>query len=501
MKPRVLLIYPPVTVYGSGKVGPHPPLGLAYIAAWLEKYKYEVKIVDALAEGANQIRAKGAFTHIGLTDNQIKKAIIEANPAIVGISVMFTAFAADAFRVAKIAKEVNKKIRVVIGGAHVSIDPKAALKDKNIDFAIQGEGEIAFLKLLKAIESGAGEEKVAGLTFRKGKKIFQNPPGAFIKNLDVLPFPARHLLPMHLYGRERSPFVMRNPSTGIVSSRGCPGRCVYCSIHAVWGHSWRGRSAKNVVDEIEILAKEYGIREIHFQDDSVSVDRKRLMGICDEIIKRKIDVRWTTPNGIAHWTLDEPLLRKMKKSGCYRVTFGIESGNLEMRRWVGKPYSLEQARRITLFANRIGMWTLATNIIGFPYESKKQIDDTIKFAVNSDVDFALFYRLGPRPGTPVYDVFKSEGWLPKNEEILFSESVSCRTKYFKENELYAVQNEAYRTFFRRRAISFLNPVRIGRKIHNLEDMKYVMGLIVAGIKMIFNFVSADRGVSSKTLRV
>lgn len=497
---RVLLIYPPTTIYGAGKIEPHAPLGLAYTAAVLEKEGYQVKILDALAEGAENVRRRGKMTRVGLSDNEIKRRIKEYGPDIVGVSVMFTAFAQDAHNVAKLIKKVNPKLSIVFGGAHPSIDPKAILKDKNVDIVVKGEGEITFLNLVRTLEKNKDYSAITGITFRKGRKIIANPLRPFIKDLDTLPFPARHLLPMKVYSEPEEEFVMREPVASMITSRGCPMNCVYCSIHSIWGHTWRGRNPQKVADEIEHLIRDYGIREIHFQDDSMSVNKKRMNEICDEIIGRKIDIKWATPNGIAHWTLDKPLLTKMKKAGCYRITFGIESGNPEIRRWVGKPFSLKQAKKLIQHANKIGMWTVATNIIGFPYETKEQINDTIQFAVDSDVDFALFFRLGPRLGTPVYEIFKKEGWLPKNERELYSESVACDTKYIKGKELYEIQNRAYSYFLRKRLISFLNPLRIKRKIHSLEDLRYAFQLSALPVRMLTDTIRMKTGVTSKTFR-
>lgn len=497
---KVLLIYPPQTIFGPGVAAVTPPLGLAYLAAYIEKLGYEVKILDCLAEGKGQDKFIGKSHRFGLGDKKIKKWIADFRPDVVGISVMFTAFAQDALDVAKLAKEVSRHIVVVFGGAHASIDPVATVKGKNVDIVVNAEGEITFSKLLKALENKSDLSKVTGIAFKEGKKAVLTPPTPVIKDLNSLPFPARHLLPMEKYQSENDPYNMRQPLTSIVTSRGCPAKCVYCSIHSIWGFGWRGRSPKNVVDEIEHLMKDYGIREISLQDDSASLNKKRMEEICEEIIRRKIDIRWSTPNGIAHWTMDKQLLEKMKQAGCYRITFGIESGNEEQRRWVGKPYSLAQAKELTQYANKLGFWTLATNIIGFPYETREQIEDTIKFSIDSDVDFALFFRLGPRPGTPVYEVFKKEGWLPKDERVLFSESVACDTKYLRGTDLYAIQNEAYSRFFKRRFLSFLNPTRIMRKIHSLEDFLYVGGLAVAGTKMALNLMGTKTGVTSKALK-
>ncbi|MEK7064536.1 MAG: radical SAM protein [Patescibacteria group bacterium] len=497
---KILLIYPPETIYGPGIAAVTPPLGLAYLAAYILKFGYEVQILDTLAEGKGQDKIIGKYHRFGLSEKKIKKWIADYQPDVVGISVMFTAFAQDALDVARLAKEVSKKIIVVLGGAHVSIDPKKTVMEKNVDVVVNGEGEVTFLNLLRALEGKSALSKVTGIAFRQGKKGVMTPPTPIVPDLDSLPFPARHLLPMEKYQSEHDPYNMRQPLTPIVTSRGCPAKCVYCSIHSIWGFGWRGRSPKNVVDELELLQKEYGIREVSLQDDSASLNKKRMAGICDEIINRKIDIRWTTPNGIAHWTLDKPLLEKMKKAGCYRITFGIESGNEEQRRWIGKPYSLAQAKELTQYANKLGFWTLATNIIGFPYETKDQMQDTINFAINSDVDFALFFRLGPRPGTPVYDVFKKEGWLPKDERVLFSESVACDTKYVKGHELYDIQNKAYSRFFKKRFLSFLNPMRIMRKIRSFEDVKYVSGLAFAGTKMALNLMGTKTGITSGALK-
>ena len=497
---KVLLIYPPATVYGPGEISPHFPLGLAYLAAFIEKKGYQVKVLDTLALGKNTIKARGKSRRVGLSDEDIAEIVQDFKPDVVGVSVMFTAYASDALSIASLIKKVSPHTYTVFGGAHVSIDPKAIVKNRQVDFAVYGEGEITFSNLLEALKKGKSVSKLTGIAYRKGRKLIQNPPTPFIKDLDSLPYPARHLLPMDQYDTQKDPFTMRHPYTSIITSRGCPGVCVYCSIHSIWGHRWRGRSAKNVVDEIEYLIKEYGIKELRLQDDSASLNKKRMAEICNEIIKRKMDIKWTTPNGIAHWTLDKPLLRKMKKAGCYRITFGIESGNPEMRRWVGKPFSLEQAKELTKYANNLGFWTIATNIIGFPYETREQIEDTIKYAIDSDVDFALFFRLGPRPGTPVYEVFKKEGLLPKDERVLYSESVACSTKYIRGKDLFEIQNQAYSRFFRKRLINFLNPLRIIRKIHNLEDLNYVLGMAQAGLKMTLRLMTSKSAVTSRALK-
>ena len=190
-----------------------------------------------------------------------------------------------------------------------------------------------------------------------------------------------------------------------------------------------------MVDELEHLAQAYGIREVHFLDDNISLDKKRMADMCDAIIERKIDIRWTPPNGIAIWTLDRELLKKIKRSGCYRLTFGIESGNPETQEFIGKKLDRGQVKEVIRNANSIGLWTLCTFIIGFPYETREAIQDTVECAIDSGTDLALFYRLGLWPGIPVYEVFRKEGLLPEGGAQTYSELATCDTKFLKGEEL------------------------------------------------------------------
>ena len=396
-------------------------------------------------------------------------------------------------------------IKVILGGAHVSILPELSIKDKNVDVVVKGEGEITLWKIVQALEKGKDYFHIKGTVTKKKKLIIVNPLRDYIKDLDTLPFPAYDLLPMNTYFEiaKQSPYLMRYPQCSIISSRGCPGDCCFCSIHAVWGCQWRGRSPKNVVDEIEFLINQYGIREIAFLDDSVACFKGRIEKICDEIIKRKLNIKWSTPNGITHWTLDEFSLDKMKASGCYRITFGIESGNLKTREFIGwkKNFSLEQAKKVTKYANRIGLWTISTFILGFPYENKQSINDTINWAINLDIDFAIFFLLMPFPGTKVYEVFKKEKLLNfddlldpsgKEQETRFAKlgaalaQEGCPTKYFTQEELQSFLTKAYTKFWKARFISFLNPIRVMRKIHSLEDLGYALKIVFAGLTMKIN---------------
>lgn len=499
---KVLLIVPPTTVYepDPSVATPVTPLGVGYLAAYLESHNVEVAILDALAEGHGQAKSTERARLYGLSDRQIFKRLEEWKPDLVGITSMFTAYSGDAHRVASLIKEYNNKVPVVLGGAHACIFPWLILRDSNVDLIITGEGELTLLQVVQNLKAKKPLIEIPGTVVRVGKKIIENPPREFIHDLNNIPFPARHLLPMDIYFKAaNSPYVMRQPATTMITSRGCPGRCIYCSIHSIWGHRWRARSPENVLEELELLVRRYGVREVDFMDDSMGIDKGRLQAICDGIIKKGLDIRWTTPNGIAHWTLDRKTLDKMKKAGCYRITFGIESGNLETRKFLGKHYPLEQAKELLIYANKIGMWTICTNILGFPYETLEQMQDTIDFAIDCDTDLAVFYLLQPYPGTRVYEMFKEEDLInldfvfsPKglaNEEFARIGRIlagrGTRTKYFSEEELREILSMAYKNFISKRALSFLDPRRILRKVRSVEDFFYTLRIMKSGLASLF----------------
>lgn len=274
---------------------------------------------------------------------------------------------------------------------------------------------------------------------------------------------------------------MRPPRANLVSSRGCFGQCVFCSVHNVFRHVWRGRSSENVLDEIEILKKEYHIGEIAFQDDNISMNPQRMEEICDGIIDRKLNIRWCTPNGIAIWTLNEKLIDKMKESGCYKLTFGIESGCLETQKFIRKSQiNLDRAKEIIKYCNKKGIWTHSAFIIGFPYETLGQIYETINYAVSTDLDMATFWISTPYPGTDLYDIYDKEKLLPPKDKMFewmaAVDTASCNTKHLKAEQIQQIRNEAHTRFYNSRMKKFMNPLRILRKVHSLEELKYGLKL-------------------------
>jgi len=482
---KILLINPPITrpIRETEPVGGTPPLGLAYLAAVLEKENYEVKILDALTLGNTNITRFGEFYRAGLSKDDIKKYVENFEPNIVGITSPYHAYAQDMHDTAKIVKEVDPSIPVMVGGNHPTSAPNEVLKDANIDIIVKGEGEITCLDIAKHLERGENIYTVDGTVVREEDNVLRNPERALIENLDSIPFPARHLLPMNMYfdmQKKSVGYTIRKPFTTMIASRGCPQHCIFCSIHNVWGYKWRARSPTNIVDEIESLINEYNVKEIHFLDDNISLNKKGLNDICNEIIKRGIDIKWTAPNGVAIWTLDEELIEKMKESGCYRLTFGLESGNPETLRFIGKHYDYNRAKRLIKYANKIGLWTISTFIIGFPFEPMGSIRDTINRAIDSDIDLAVYYIATPFPGTKLYDAFEKESLFHSSLASLFSGG--CDTKYFTKEELRDLQSRAYSEFYRERV--FTMPLRILGKIHSFENLRYAVKITKNALKII-----------------
>ena len=482
---RILLVNPPITHQKLSGVPLVPPLGLAYIAAVLEQNNYEVKILDSLALGINTIETSGDLVRVGLSDRDTKRYIEEFEPDVVGIGAMYTTYVSDAHTVARLVKEACPDTPVVFGGAHTSIVPEDVLKDNNVDIAVIGEGELTFLELVKNLTENGVYFDLAGTVIKKDNRIISNHRRPLIQDVNSLPLPARHLLPMGVYLRKSPRYAIRPPIGHMITSRGCPRSCVFCTNHIVWGRQWRSRSPQSTADEIEHLTSVYGVREIHFIDDNMSLNKKRMTQICHEIIRRGIDIKWTTPNGIAVWTLDKSLLQLMKESGCYRLTFGIESGNIETKIFIGKTFKLDEVKELIKYANRIGLWTVSTYIIGFPYETLDSIEDTIRYAIDSDTDYAIFYLLMAYLGSDVRRFFEKENLLQDDfiESGFYSSMYD--TKFFTKQELKQLQKSAYSRFRVRAFRNFLNPIRLLRKINSLEDIVYIFRLGWVFLRMFF----------------
>ena len=461
---RILLIQPPYDLYGDDERQAIPPLGLAYIAAVLERDGHEVRIIDSVAEDFKRLvaHAEGRRRH-GLSDEALSAAIADFRPRIVGVSCLFSSQVESANHVCRLAKQTDPAILTVMGGAHPSAVPRDVLKEDAVDVAAIGEGELTMLQLVRSLEQGRfppGEPD--GTAYRQDGSICIRSP-RHLTDLDWLPLPARHLLPMQRYFKYRSPHggvVRRHPCTNMITSRGCPANCVFCSIHTVWGRQFRCHSPQRVIEEIELLTGRYGVREIQFEDDNITLSKRRMTDICRAIIERRIDLTWTGPNGLAVWALDEELLEWMRRSGCYHLTIAVESGSQDvLRKIIRKPINLDRVGSIVKTARKLGMGVSAFFVVGFPGETKQDISRTFDFAMDMDVDSVHFFTATPYPGTELFHQCVAKGLIatPVDYAKLRVGLPTINTPAWTASELSEMTQAAQARFYRRAAVR--RPVR------------------------------------------
>jgi len=364
-----------------------PPLGLGYIAAVLEGAGFDVKILDAPA--------------LGFAPSQVKQQISGFAADIVGVTAM-TSTITGALETLRMAKEAGAV--TVIGGAHLAVYPQETLSYDFIDYGIIGEGEFPFLNLARALDDKQPVKDIQGLVYKEGGQVRLNEPYIHLK-LDEIPFPARHLLPMERY----SSLISLNPVTTMISSRGCPFQCGFC-FKTPSDVRYRTRSAKNIVDEMELLVKQYKVKEIMFYDDTLTLQKEHVVDICDEILSRDLRVKWESPTRIDN--IDPPLLKAMRRAGCIRLRYGIESGDRGILKLMNKGIDLDHAREVFRWTKKSGIETFAYFIIGYLHETPQTIKNTIAFARELDPDLVMFTVAVAYPKTPLYELAMREGLVP-----------------------------------------------------------------------------------------
>jgi len=418
---KVLLVNPPQTFYpGSDLPSGNLPLGLMYIAAVLERDATKTEILDAFMTNV-PVRKVGDTVEIGMTYEKIAEEIRMRKPDIVGISNPFTCQTQHAEKVAEIVKEIDRDVPTVVGGPHVSAVPDEFMAEaKNVDFAVMGEGEHTMLDIVKLTEGKVRAEQVQGIAYRKGDKIIVNQPRPFLTNLDDLPYPAYDLVDMELYlNPERIEYrSFKDRSISMITSRGCPFNCIFCAVHLHMGKAFRAHSVDYVVNHVKQVVDKYRVKTIFFEDDNMTFDLKRFDAICNRIINEKIKFKWETPNGIRADYLTLDLLKKMKRSGCQSVFFGVESGNQHvLDDIISKSLDLNAVTNVAKMCKDIGLNTAAFYIIGFPGENKEDMMKTVDFALKMKKDYdvgMLLHVATPSCGTRLYYQCKEKGYIQEN---------------------------------------------------------------------------------------
>lgn len=430
MSKKVLLIYQAPTLK-KYYLNFAPPLGILSISSYLSSKGIENKVVDCCIEN--------------LGGSDIK------NYDILGFSVNKSNVTNSLHCAARIKKEFPQK-KIVFGGPQCTEDPGYFIEKEFIDIAIIGEGEETFYEYLTKEEL----KEVKGLYFKdkKGQIVFTGNR-EYMDNLDALPFPALDKIDIRRYG-----YIPKRalPTSSIVTSRGCPYNCTFC-FHSL-GYKWRPRSAENVVDEIEWQVKTLKVKEICILDDNFSLDRMRMEKICDLIIKRRIKVLFQLATGIRVDAVDKELLLKLKEAGIYLVSIAPESGNIETRKRIKKNFDSNKMRELVTCCKELGLRTFAFFIIGFPWEDRKEIEKTIKFAIELDTDFVKFTRFVLTPSIPIWhEIYGSD--TKDNVDSGIEQS------YFYGGSIFVqkIMRTAYRRFY-------LRPQKILRllKITRLDDL-------------------------------
>ncbi len=439
---KILLISPP---YPKDKVfrksmkhlgAVLPPLGVAYIAAMLEKDGHEIKIIDG--------PAWATILDYGFDD--LEKDIKAFSPDVIGVSAS-TSQIEHAKKVISIAKSVNKDCLVILGGTLISADPNALLQFELVKYGVYGEADLTFSEILKAYENKQPLEGMEGVIWRENGSVKFLKPKTII-NLDQIPMPARHLLKMEIY-RPSPANYRRLPATTIMTSRGCPYQCIFCS-RPTEGTAFRAHSAERVVEEVEQLVTKYGIKDIQIFDDTFSLISSRVEKICKLIIEKKLDIWWNCMTRVDK--INPELLRLMKQAGCYEIGFGIESGSDRILQFIKKATTTDLVKKGVQMTKEAGIDVRGFFMIGFPTETKEEIMQTINFAKELDVDVAQFMVSTPFPGTEMWEIAKQNGTISEdwNSFTFYApDKMPFSSNLLSDDELLKLYKKAYKSFYLR----------------------------------------------------
>ncbi len=376
--PDIVLIHPP-----TNAVTVTPPLGLGYLASSLKQAGVEVEIYDL------------ARRHMDMA--QLCGILNKTKPPYIGMTVSTPNYI-SAKNLAASLRRLHYQPTIILGGPHVSFYSEEALDEFYGDYVVRFEGEITLVKLLKTLMRKGDPASVEGVAYRKDGRVFKTNDPKILKDINQLPWPAWDLIAPHRYPPiPHQLFVRFLPVAPILTTRGCPFGCPFCSVTALFGPKLRMRDTKDVVAEMQMLIEKFGIREIHLEDDNPTLNRDHIEGLCLEMLRGGISVPWKFPNGIMVHNTDESLLTTMRDAGCYQISLGIETADEDCD--LGKSVSLPKVIEITNWARRLDMQTVGLFVLGLPGESDDMTKNTIRFSRKLGLDFAHFGIYIPLPGS------------------------------------------------------------------------------------------------------
>lgn len=403
-----------------------PPLGLAYVGGALEKAGFEVQILDNF-----QLRTTLDF---------VKQEVQRLQPEIVGITCGSVTFRRSV-EMAKIIKEVCPSCKVVVGGWHASYLPDTALENPEIDYAVMGEGEGPMIELATKLKKGASEREIAetaGLACRFEGKIVKNPPKV-IEDLDTIPYPARHLLPMNIYDRQIG-YLSVKPVDVVNVVRGCPYDCYYCETKKLWGDKCRAFSPQRLVEELEHMVKTYGSKGIYFISDNFTINKKHTFELCRLIKERKLDLQWACDTRVD--LLSRDLLREMRSAGCRTIFFGVQSGSPEILKKLNINVTLEKTMETFKLCKEEDIHIACSFMLGIPGETLADMEATYKFAKKLAPDWCTFYVFIACPTSVLYTEVMENKLYDRMDDFL----AFVKTDQFDYESVVKIQQRYQRGF-------------------------------------------------------
>lgn len=424
---KIVLLSPPTDI----RKMPNPPIGLCYIKSYLLKNGFlNTKVIDMNLSSYHDV----------------KRVLLEEKPDILGITSVSES-RCSALKAAEMAKLLDDKVKVVLGGPHVTNMYSQILKHYGfIDVICLGEGEITFFELAEAILDNSGLLKVKGIAYRDRGEIVAASPREFINDLDSLPFPNYDDLNIELY---RNYDKIVNPGKeiqgSIVSSRSCPYSCFFCSARKFWGNKWRTRSPRNIVDEIEYFYKKYDTKCFNFTDDNFMVDNNRVIDICHEILERNLKISWFSHTRVDNVSVQA--LKAMKEAGCEVLAFGVDSGSEKVLKAMDKRITISQVMSAFNMVKEAGLGSQLNIIVGHAGEDINTLKETKELISRVKPDMLCVSVIKIYPGTPLYELAKKEGVCDDNF-WLTQKPCPYYTKTFTLSELVTIQRSLYWHFYK-----------------------------------------------------
>lgn len=450
-----------------------PPLGLANLAAFIRQQGYSVKIIDCCA------------LNLSLADSV--KTILSCNPKYVGITAA-TISIAKAAALAKILKEQKPNLKIILGGCHISaLSEQTMVVFPQFDIGVIGEGELTVVELLKVLEEKDSLDNVKGIIFREDGILKINEPRPFIENLDILPFPAWDLLPdITKFYRPSCFGFKRLPITSLLTSRGCPMRCTFCS-DSPFGKTSRAHSPEYVIEMMKFLHRHYNIKDIMIYDDTFVINKQRLIRLCKLMSKERLNLIWSCNGRIELMTRE--ILKLMKHAGCWAIAYGIESGSQQILDFIQKDIDLAKAYQVLKWTKEEGILTKGYFMIGNLTENKESIRSTLNFILNSDLDLLTLTYFTPLPGSLDYMRANQYGTFNNDWHLLSFHNIVFIPYGLNKKTMHFYRRYLVRRFYLRPKII----LKFVKMLFNFRSFK----LILLGFFALINFVFLDKITDSK----